>query len=271
MDKKLVGIVIPLSTRKNLSKSEKISLKHLEYYLGQHDKIFIAPECLEFRYEGIPIERFDDKYFGSTSSHNRLLLSKEFYKTFSGYKYLLIYHLDSLVLSHDLVEWCKLEYDYIGAPWIQGHDLPWLNENGVGNGGFSLRKVESFLRLLDSGVPWESITVKFQKFKETASVREFMVNTKSLLKYCIPGLNTIQKHIEMHINNGRNEDRFIYYYAQKYYPEFKIAPVDVALQFAFEANPRICYEQNKREMPFGCHAWEKYDKEFWKPYLLDGE
>jgi hypothetical protein len=47
-----------------------------------------------------------------------------------------------------------------------------------------------------------------------------------------------------------------------------IAPLEVALRFAFEANPRICYEMNNYEIPFGCHAWEKYDKEFWLPYLL---
>jgi hypothetical protein len=65
-------------------------------------------------------------------------------------------------------------YDYIGPPWIQGPDLPWLKESGVGNGGFSLRKVESFLKLLNSAVPWESINVILKRFREVASIREIL-------------------------------------------------------------------------------------------------
>jgi hypothetical protein len=68
-----------------------------------------------------------------------------------------MYHLDSLVFNSNLHYWCNLNYDFIGAPWIKGPDLPWLREEGVGNGGFSLRKVKSFLNLLNSRVPWHTL------------------------------------------------------------------------------------------------------------------
>jgi hypothetical protein len=32
--------------------------------------------------------------------------------------------------------------------------------------------------------------------------------------------------------------------------------------------PRLCFELNGRKLPFGCHAWQRYDRGFWEPYLL---
>jgi hypothetical protein len=65
----------------------------------------------------------------------------------------------------------------------------------------------------------------------------------------------------------QNEDHFWPNRAAHYYPPFKVAPVDIALQFAFECVPRYCYELNGRRLPFGCHAWGRYDRDFWMPYL----
>jgi hypothetical protein len=36
-----------------------------------------------------------------------------------------------------------------------------------------------------------------------------------------------------------------------------------ALEFAFERYPRKCFKLNNHNLPFGVHAWEKYDKSFW--------
>lgn len=46
---------------------------------------------------------------------------------------------------------------------------------------------------------------------------------------------------------------------------FRVAPFDIALKFAFEKDVRQCYSLNGCELPFGCHAWEKYDFPFWRP------
>lgn len=268
MNKNLVAIIIPLSNRAHLTESEKISLKHLEYYLGNYDKYFLAPKDLEFSYENYPISRFDGKYFGSLTAHNRLLFSKEFYNRFCDYKYILIYHLDSLVFKDTLEKWCSLDFDYLAPPWIKGPDLPWLKENGVGNGGLSLRKVDSFLKLLNSKEKWITKSdIIPDNFKENLFGTSLRI-AKNTTRYLIPGLNNINQHIKAIVNHV-NEDRFISKYANKYYPDFKIAPVDLALEFAFEANVEMCYEMNKKKIPFGCHAWERYDKEFWDPYLLN--
>jgi hypothetical protein len=68
--------------------------------------------------------------------------------------------------------------------------------------------------------------------------------------------------------NKRNEDQFWSDQATKYYPAFRIASFETGLRFAFEVDPRRCYELNNQTLPFGCHAWHKYDRSFWEPYLL---
>ena len=47
--------------------------------------------------------------------------------------------------------------------------------------------------------------------------------------------------------------------------DFRVAPIEIALKFAFEKDVRRCFLLNHNEIPFGCHAWEKYDFEFWRP------
>jgi len=49
--------------------------------------------------------------------------------------------------------------------------------------------------------------------------------------------------------------------------DFKVAPLSIALEFSFETHVRKCFEINDRNLPFGCHAWERYDFLFWKPYI----
>ena len=50
--------------------------------------------------------------------------------------------------------------------------------------------------------------------------------------------------------------------------EFSIAPFETALKFSFEVAPRQCFEMNNQSLPFGCHAWARYDRSFWEPYLI---
>lgn len=63
-----------------------------------------------------------------------------------------------------------------------------------------------------------------------------------------------------------NEDIF---WASREEKNFRIAPIDIALQFAFETNVKVCFEKNQRKLPFGCHAWQKYDFSFYRPLFQD--
>jgi len=64
------------------------------------------------------------------------------------------------------------------------------------------------------------------------------------------------------------EDFFWGEVAPLFNPEYSVAPVDEALKFSFECNPRYCYERNGRKLPFGAHAWQLSENlEFWDDYL----
>lgn len=265
------AIVIPVY-REPLTADEQVSLRHLMRFLGEHERFIVAPQSLAISIPGFGIRRFDDAFFTDTaSSYSSLLLSRRFYEAFSAYEHILIYQLDALVFSDQLAEWRAAGYDYIGAPWLKDKHNPRRGFSRCGNGGFSLRRVESFLRVLDSG----------------RYVSEPVLYLVDLLRAPLPdvshkfrGLARLAKRARVlrQVRQGAeayaaaytlNEDHFWSDRARLFCPDFRIAPVDAGLRFAFERAPRYCFEQNGGQLPFGCHAWARWDRAFWEPYLLE--
>jgi hypothetical protein len=56
---------------------------------------------------------------------------------------------------------------------------------------------------------------------------------------------------------NNNEDKFFVKRLTHYYPEVKIATVEIALRFAFECVRRYCCELNNYTLSFACYAWHK--------------
>lgn len=266
---KQVAIVVALSNRAYLTETEEISLKHLRHYLGHYDKYILIPQGLDFSLPDFDTVRFDDKYFGSAIAHRDLLFSREYYEAFSDYKFLLSYHLDVLVFSDELREWCEKDYDFIGPPWIKHKDTPYYGssfEGKVGNGGFSLKKVSSYLNVLNSRKYAIDPDEYWDRYHAHKRLPGRILNWPKGLLMRTHRFNNIEWEIRKW---DYNDDVFIAKRAKHYYPDFKIAPADVALRFGFECVPRYCYELTGHKLPFGCHAWEKYDREFWEPFLLE--
>jgi len=266
-----VAVVIPISNRAELLPDERISLNHAEHYLGKYDKYIVAPKSLKVNFPGFEVRRFGDMYFGSAVANTRLMLSAKFYESFSDYDYILIYQLDALVFSDQLIEWCNSGFDYIGSPWLKVPDSPWVDVPRVGNGGFSLRKIQSFLRVIYSDrhtVDPESYWAAYCEGK--LEITRYLSLHKKYSKHLLRFNGARREMLRWHLReDGRkNEDYFWSDEATKYYPEFKIPPVEVGLRFSFEVAPRHCFDLNNRQLPFGCHAWPRYDREFWEPYLL---
>ena len=150
-------IVIPYY-KNELKWYEELSLNRAFDVFSERQICLIAPESLDvtllFRNHDLMIERFGDHYFTGTTSYNRLMLSNKFYMRFSQYDYILIYQLDAFVFSDQLDYFLDLDYDYIGAPWFycesyyKGDDNKYY-KTPVGNGGFSLRKTEAFINLIE--------------------------------------------------------------------------------------------------------------------------
>ncbi len=243
-----IAIVIPVY-KKELSHREKISLIQGCKVLGNYDIILVAPLSLDlsnyFSIAGntaFKIERFSSEYFKGIKGYNRLLLGSDFYKRFLSYEYMLIYQLDAFVFDNSLIDWCKRDFDYIGAPFM---DPEWIKKlerklhfpvgkwiNRVGNGGLSLRRVS-----------------------------KFYIGARLLFP-----LAYLWKY---------NEDFFWTSVAARILPSFKIPDFSTALQFAFEERPSAAFRMNNFNLPFGVHAWEKYEPDFWKShfqkygYLID--
>ena len=258
-----IAIVVPIY-KERLRPEEQISLRHLNHFLYEYDRWAIAPTGLPVHLSGFKIQRFESRYFASRAAYSRLLLSREFYEAFEEYSYLLIYQLDCLVFSNCLGSYCELGHDYIGAPFFRYKINPQKGFSRVGNGGLSLRRVEAFLKVLTSThVPsWKEVfTTPLPDLYKFPMPYRWMKKLR-VFREARRGVQWYTKHYSL------NEDLFWSDRAKLFYSDFNIAPVEVGLRFAFEAHPRYCYEQNGRQLPFGCHAWAKWDREFWEPFLL---
>lgn len=266
---KLVALVVPLSLAPQLNQEEKISLHHLRHYLGDYDKFMVAPVGHPVTYDGFEMKYFDTGFFGSAEAHKKLSFSRSFYETFSEYKYMLMYHLDALVFSDNLQEWCAKDLDYIGAPWVEHVDAPYHGnaryEGKVGNSGFSLRKISSFLKVIDACSKNGS---GMEKILENGTTPTMMKRSGRKIQAFFEKRLKFKSGQEEMGAYPFNDDTFWANRATHYYPKFKIASMEVALQFAFECVPRYCFELAGNRLPFGCHAWAKYDRKFWETYIL---
>ena len=91
----------------------------------------------------------------SYSGYNNLCKSVGFYQTFLdlGYRYMCLVQLDVWVfqdnLEYFLNEFDEKGYDYIGAA---GYGVSWTLDGTVGNGGFCIRRLETFRNICREGV-----------------------------------------------------------------------------------------------------------------------
>lgn len=265
MSSKKVIITIPVYST-DLSYIEKNTLKNNVDKLKNYDIAIIYPESLdisgiiELQRNNISLVRFSDHSFSSVEGYNKLLRSSAFYSGFSGYEYLLILQLDAFVFQNDLERFCDKEYDYWGAPWIDFELInyrflrtvlplfhksrylrPFRNVFGnkylVGNGGLSLRKVATHLQV---ATKYDTLIQEFEKDYD---------------KWIEGGATSMM------------EDVFWALFVPHFYPEYKVAPWQEAIDFSFEMNPRKAYKLNGNKLPFGCHAFAKVDPDFYKKYI----
>jgi len=267
-----VAIVVPMY-KPLLDADEKISYRHLIHFLGGFDKYLVSPESLVVTLKGFGVKRFRDEFFHSTATYSALLISPEFYRAFSSYKYMLVYQLDSLVFSDKLLDWCSKDLDYVGAPWFSEDGADFVEESAVGNGGLSLRKIESFLKVLEA----PGAAAERDKYRDAMCAALPWYSRLSCLPYKLRKRLSLSDARRQDIlsKTGRvspserlNEDCFWSFKAADYYPGFKIASVKEGLRFSFEMAPRRCFDRTGDQLPFGCHAWSKYDRKFWEPFLL---
>ena len=271
---KKVAIVIPLSSRPGLNADEEVSLRHLYHYLGHYDRFFLAPKGLPLPFPEKEVKRFSRKYFGSVGAHARLLYWPGFYEAFADYEFIFFYHLDALVFSDRLGEWLDTDIDYIGPPWINCAATPWVTRPRVGNAGFALLRVRAALEVLHNRYRMQPATFWLEKFTHNGDRLRPLYRILEVLSRRWPRSKLINlplqdwKQLQDPSPHNRNTDVFWSDHAVRFLPSFKVASFEQGLEFGFEADPEKCLELNGGRMPFGCHAWGRYDRKFWEPFLL---
>lgn len=261
-----VAVVIPIYLAKP-KKEEKASLMQAEKLLGRYPIIIVCPESLdvsEYRFLTDKFERFDDKNFKGVKAYSALCMDVNFYHRFEQYEYILIYQPDGWVFKDELEYWCEQGYDYIGAPWFEkfeGADENSKMLQEVGNGGMSLRNVQQHIKLFENPFvihSFKDIEAENKKKKLISNIINYPLN---YLRY------KMQKYVPARFLTKLNEDFYIAKYAKKIVEDFKFPPPEVAMHFAFENQSKRLYEMCEDRLPFLCHAFKKYDYEFWKRFI----
>ncbi|RZK39283.1 MAG: hypothetical protein EOO90_19395 [Pedobacter sp.] len=245
--KNVVAIIIPIY-KAELSESELMSLAQCLKILSSHPIIFIAPWKLNtdfyhrFCYGRIDfnIFRFENFYFEDINGYNKLMLDYSFYKRFLDYRYILVYQLDSFVFKDELLMWCEKGYDYIGAPQISNHpSVQFLKNYGV---------LSSIFNHKISNVGNGGFSLR--KVKKIYWILRIL-------------------KLKVHKWLPNNEDVFFKYWGNILYPIFKLPEDDIACEFSIETNVEKSLAGLHNKLPFGCHAFEKYAWNIWKPIIKD--
>lgn len=267
-DKEVI-IVVPIY-KNNLNQFEMTSLDYGKQYLKKHYIIVISPQSLSndeifldlIKKEKLNVHYFENRFFDGLAGYNSLMLNLDFYKSFSDYRYMLIYQLDALVFSNDLLKWVKKDYDYIGAPVLTNEYPPSFNWRG--NGGFSLRKIETFISVLESKGLFYSDLKYYGTSCRANRVNMILIKILKKLKGCNLPLNYSKLFLFFY---KENEDYFWAFFAKFFTRKYKLATMEDSLKFSFEVNPSFCFNSNEKKLPFGTHAWQKYDLEFWLNHI----
>jgi len=240
----LVAVVVPIY-QSELTPAEQMSLRQCLQVLHRYPIIIAKPHDLDLsllveKYPQLVVKSFENPYFKNIEGYNRLLSSLVFYEAFADFRYILIHQLDAFVFTDRLEEWCKKNYDYVGAPYLKPNHWhtgqPRFYDNydknlrrTLLNGGLSLRNIRACLRFL------KVYQLFFGSWKG-------------------------------------NEDMLFSLTATRLFwlrPWLRLPGYQEAVSFAFEREPQRCLELNNMQLPFGCHAWQRYDHVFWQSFIRE--
>ena len=266
-----------------LSRSEQAALVCCISRLQEHQIFLLHKESIDINSlldrvgvatvdrQCIKCRAIADSWLSSVASYNAMLAQSWFYRMFANWSHILIYQLDAWVFADDLGVWLARGWTYVGAPWTAhlGHDTP---DTGVGNGGFSLRCVAEMIRICESPrwrfVPvfrWRRLAFRMtllRRYHLFPIAERPLLFAKRLVLFVAMSLgwrNTLAYYASI----GIQEDHLFSVYAPLVFPWMRIPSMAEAATFSVETNPRQTFAAYDIRRPFGCHAWEKHDRDFW--------
>lgn len=234
-------VIVTPAYKPTLTPLERMSLARCQRILGDYPKCLVSPEgMVTTEYAAllpdVRVRTFDPACFRSVRTYSRLLRSPAFYEPFLQHEHMLIYQPDCYVFEDRLDEFRGRPHDYIGAPWLH---FEWLHARR--KWARPLARLPWLFRKVGNGGLSLRRTRAFH-----ASARRFQALGRRL---------------------DLQEDLYFCNVVARLDPSFRVAGFDEALRFAFEHEPRRCYELAGRRLPFGCHAFERYDFAFWREHF----
>ncbi len=259
----------------NLSIAEMNSLLACTNILKEEDIYILKPKQLNVTTylsinKNLKVCEVPDAWLKSWDSYNLMKRSLAFYLLFKQYDFMLTYELDCLIFSNNWEKANSFNYDFIGAPWFEFETDSNVNKefnttfkSGL-NSGFSLRNIPKCIAILTAIHKMKSAWAIFSflnlhrvfNFSMLLSLFDTLWKTgPNVWFYTLTDVKPI------------HEDYFWTVVIPKLF-HFKVAPAEDALKFSFEVNAAYLYHLNNNELPIGCHAWEKYEPQFWKAFIL---
>jgi hypothetical protein len=249
-------VVIPVyKVFQQLDPAELASIRQALLVFSARQIAFAGPRTLDSGnylewarslHASVVFKAFDDTYFRNVDGYNKLLRASHFYQSFTQFEYLLIYQPDCWVFRDELDYWCGRGFDYIGAPWANDDNL---EKATAGSKKLFLTTSLYFQKLLGIKKDWRVGNGGFSLRNIKASIR------------------ALDKRKTLSSNFHCNEDVYWGVFIPLVYPFFKVPNSDEAIPFCFEAEPERAYIINNRQLPFGCHAWQKYNHPFWSKWI----
>lgn len=232
------AVVIPIY-KTHPNSDEVFSIKKSLLNLTDNDVYWVAPESLDISYytnefKVSNVVRFDDKHFTDISGYNRLLVSSDIYIRFFEYEFILICQPDAVILKPELNLWLSTPYDYIGAPWPSGYSLT-----------LSIRKIP-----IAEGV------------RCTAFVGNGGLSLRRN-RACVKLIKEFEDVSSNWHHYGHAEDLY-YAFMGSISQNFRLPNIMTAAHFSHDIDPLYLQKLTNFSIPFGVHAWAKYDRKYWE-------
>jgi hypothetical protein len=261
-------VVLVPTHRSQPTPQEVISLRQLARVLGKHEIVLMTPNGVNTSAykELLPSASFlsiKKEWMQSHASYNRLIISPLLGSLFRDFSHLLLHEPDSLVLHDSLATWCQQPYDYIGAPWftpIAGKEGEANFAKGA-NSGFSLFRLDAMRKVTNSWQRWYPVK------HALGDIRRGLIGRPRQIARGLNGLYPGGLLRGAHQLYPSYCDQYWSLLIPSLVNDFKVAPPEVAVQFSWEKWSHLCMEYCRGHLPFGIHAWAKYDFDFLSPHL----
>ena len=262
-----LAVVIP-TQKFNLNYIEEEVLNRIsQLYSDRYSLFLVVPEYSPINYENKGFKNIylnPTFFFDDIQGNNSLLLDINFYKIFENYNFMLMHHLDAIILKDEVEYWVSKNYSYIGGPSIH---KSFFTKKPIAikyfcNGGLSLRKNSDFIKVLNSKNIYFNI-LDLNVVKALAKFKH-MKNYLNLINknYQIKNYFDVQNFAKEYF---LNEDTFWTILAKLFIKDFRLPDNTLeCANFCIDRGHEF-YATKHRINPFGIHGYTEKNA----PYLKE--